>query len=296
MGTQRKDVVSVLVLGANGRLGRILSQFWPVLGLSPRWQQRQSPLRGCEAGSVVWDILSDPLPKLGPIDIVLGLAGVVPGRPQDLSMNTDLALATLDIARKSGAKHVFLSSSAAVYGSKPGLYSEVISPRPDTPYGRAKLAMEAAVLAAAADASVKASCLRIGNVAGADALLGTSAAKWRSDGRDAVVLDQFSDGKGPHRSYIGPRDLADVLAALCRLGAQGVPLPTVLNVAAPGPVAMSDLLNAARVAWKWQPAPETAVAQLVLDVATLAALYPFGPNAAQPEHIVAQWEALPTAR
>lgn len=295
MGTLAKGDVSVLVLGANGRLGRILSQNWPTAGIAPRWQQRQ-PSQGHRGGTVVeCDILSEHAPALGPTDIVLGLAGVVPGRPQDLSVNIDLALATLKIARRSGARHVFLSSSAAVYGSRPGLYSEAADPQPDTPYGRAKLDMERAVMAAA-DASVGVTCLRIGNVAGADALLGVAAQKWRSERQGAVALDQFSDETGPRRSYIGPKDLADVLARLCRLGAKGARLPPVLNVAAPGPVAMTDLLDAARVAWTWQPAPDTAVAQLVLDVAALTALYPFSPDAAQPARIVSQWEALLTTR
>lgn len=295
MGTLAKGDVSVLVLGANGRLGRILSQYWPTAGIAPRWQQRQES-KGDRGGTVVvCDILSSRAPALGRNDIVLGLAGVVPGRPQDLSLNTDLALATLDIARRSGARHVFLSSSAAVYGSKPGLYSVGAAPQPDTPYGRAKLDMERAVIAAAADASVGVTCLRIGNVAGADALLGMAALKWRSERHGAVALDQFSNGTGPLRSYIGPKDLADVLARLCRLGAKGAPLPLVLNVAAPGPVAMTDLLDAARVAWAWQPAPDTAVAQLVLDVAALTALYAFSTDAAQPARIVSQWEALLTA-
>lgn len=292
MNKESSAGASVLVLGASGRIGGILSQFWPMQGLPPLWQWRGLSRR-CQRGATMsWDILSEPAPDIGDVDIVLGMAGVVPGRAEALSFNTELALATLELAEKAGAKHVFVSSSAAVYGSQPGTYSETATPQPDTPYGRAKLAMEDAVTQAAFGMSVGVTCLRIGNVAGADALLGGSVMRWRREPRAAILLDQFPNGEGPWRSYIGPKDLADVFAHLCRLGAAGVRLPRILNVASPAPVAMSHLLDAANAGWTWRHAQKTAVSKLALDVAELGSIYQFKPDAAHPTRIVAQWEAM----
>jgi hypothetical protein len=60
--------------------------------------------------------------------------------------------------------------------------------------------------------------------------------------------------------------LARVLVAL--LAHQG-PLPPVLNVASPNPLAMADVLDAAGVAFDWTPAPPTALHRLALDTAAL---------------------------
>lgn len=285
--------ITILVLGSSGRLGRILKWSWQRRSLNPLWQVRTPSAEAPAETQVCWDIMTSPMPRTGPVDVVLGLAGVVPGGGADLSLNTGLALAAVDAARATGAAHVFLTSSAAVYGSQPGRYAEAAMPQPDTAYGHAKLAMEAAVAAARAQLATGVTCLRIGNVAGADALLGTAVSRWRRDRGAPVTLDRFADGQGPRRSYIGPADLADVLAHLCALGARGAPLPEVLNIAAPGQVAMADLLEAADVEWRWQPAPPGAIPHLALDVAQLSALYRFAPDASDPARMVAQWTALP---
>ena len=65
---------------------------------------------------------------------------------------------------------------------------------------------------------------------------------------------------------IGPRDLAQVLAALCMTP----DLPQVLNVARPNLVSMADMADAAGVAWGWQPAPDVALPELAMDVTALS--------------------------
>lgn len=118
-------------------------------------------------------------------------------------------------------------------------------------------------------------------MAGADALLGQRRAREGAE----IALDRFADGTGPVRSYIDPVTLAAVLATL----AVAKSLPPVLNVAAPGEVAMAGLLAAAGLPWRWQEAPPAALQRLVIDCGRLAAIHPFAPDAAAPEQIVARW-------
>ena len=267
----------VLVLGASGRLGRLLRAGWRGRGdVAPVWQYRGD----APAGGLVWDPLAGTVPDAGPVDAVLGLAGVVAGDAPALARNTDLARAAHDAGAALGARHVFLTSTAAVYGTG-GPHPESAPPAPRTDYARAKHAMEAA--ARAFPAAPGCTVLRIGNVVGADMLAGAVA-------RGTVTLDRFADGRGPRRSYIGPGAFADVLAGLVRRAAAGGRLPGRLNLAAPGAVAMEALLAAAGQGWHWRPAPETALAALTLDVRRLAGLVPLAP--ADPAAMVAEWRRL----
>ncbi|MCL1629055.1 NAD-dependent epimerase/dehydratase [Roseibaca sp. V10] len=260
----------VLVMGASGRLGAYLRQFWPGLAVAPQWQYRAN----APAGALLWAPLQDRVPDCAPVDTVLCLSGVTQGAA--LAQNTDLALAALEAARALGARRVVLTSSAAVYGATCGPHDEDETCHPITPYGVAKLAMERAALAQAD--MLKVTCLRIGNVAGADALLGGLALA------GVPRLDQFADGRAAHRAYIGPMTLARVLAHLC---CHPKRLPSVLNVAQPGLICMDTMLAAAQVTWEWRPAPSTARAELGLHVGCLQALCPV-PHAT-PESLVSEW-------
>ena len=282
----------VLVLGAGGRLGRLLAAAWGdgrAAGLAPVWQSRRAL-----AGAARLDPLADPdgLTRLAAgAEALLVLAGTLPGRGGALSLNSELALAAL-AAAPPGAQ-VFLASSAAVYG--PGGardFHEDDPPAPAAPYGAAKAAMEAAAAAWCREAGARAprlTVLRIGNVAGADALLGQGG-----PGKEAgpVTLDRFADGTGPVRSYIGPATLAAVLAGLARRAAAGRALPALLNIAAPGAVAMADLARAAGRDLLWRAAPEGAIARVVLDTTRLAGLVAPGPGSGDPARMVAEWRTL----
>lgn len=263
----------MLVLGASGRLGGMLRRHWPKHpDLSPLWQARR-PFAWAEPFSPIGD-----RPDLGPLDVVLGLAGVTPQSGAPLEMNTALALAAVDLAARHGARRVFLSSSASVYAPSPLPLPEDTPLHPPAPYGRAKQAMEGAALTRARALGLSATVLRIGNVAGADALLAAPPGPRH--------LDRFADGQGPRRSYVGPADLAAILSALVQSRAD---LPEVLNLALPGAVAMADLLTAADLPFDWRPAPIGAIPRLVLDVSRLQALLPLPP--ADPARIVADWRA-----
>ncbi len=257
----------LLVIGGSGRLGRLLRRAWGAegpSGLRPVWQARDPQgFAGCGGPTLVFDPLAAPeafRAAAQAADAVLALAGVTQGRAEDLALNSTLAQAAVAAA---AGRPVFVASSAAVYGAvpPPGLCRETDRLHPATPYGQAKAAMEAAV--AGAPGMV---VLRIGNVAGADALLGRAAPP---GGR---VLHILPSGLAPQRSYIGPQALARALARLVRLGVAGQPLPEVLNLALPGVVAMDALLRAAGAGWRAEPAPDTLIERVELDTGRAVAL------------------------
>jgi nucleoside-diphosphate-sugar epimerase len=219
--------------------------------LVPVWQTRD----GAD-GTLAWDILRSPVPKLPAINGVVVLAGVTYGTVQDLALNTSLAQAGADLGRRLGVP-VLVASTQAVYGAQHGLLNESSACNPTSSYGRAKLAMEQAI------AAPHVTCLRIGNVAGCDAL----AAAIESG---LVILDQFPDGQGPRRSMIGPRDLEQVISALLAAPIR----PAILNVARPGVLGMDAVLNAAGVDFDRREAPPGALPELALDVTLLQGICP----------------------
>lgn len=279
----------MLVLGAGGRLGGMLRRHWGTgagaglvgADLAPLWQ-----MRGAVEGPEV--VRFDPLgrwPALGRVDVVICLAGVIAGDAAALRVNTDLALAAVRQGARCGAARVFLASTAAVYGRGGTGLAEDDPVVPVSRYGQAKRAMELAGLAAGDEAGVPVTVLRIGNVAGADALLG-GLGQGRV-GRGPVVLDRFADGQGPRRSYIGPGGFAAAMAGLARAAGAGCEVPACLNLALPGAVAMADLLQAAGVAFDWRAAPAGALPLVELDVGRLLRLVPL--ERARAGAIVAEW-------
>ena len=264
-------------MGASGRIGKVLRAHWP--DGAARWQAR-----GALAGCVRLDPLADPgalAAAAAGCDTILCLAGVVPGRGGSFEDNVALGLAAVRAGAEARAR-VLLASSAAVYGRAPGLLGEDAAPAPETDYGRAKVAMEAEAAALGARLGVAVTSLRLGNIAGVDAILGG----WRP----GFELDRFADGRTPRRSYIGLATLVRALLALC----DGPPLPGVLNVAAPGVLEMGALLDAAGLAWAPRaPGPE-AIPEVALDVAALEGFFPLSPRDSLAETVVAEWRALGT--
>ena len=269
----------VLVLGATGRIGRVLRRCWPRDSI--RWQARAPQPRGtCD-----WAIL-DPLADSRALaaaaagrEIILNLAGVVPGRDGEMTQNVALAQAAVRAGSAAGAR-VILCSSAAVYGAQHGELAETAAPQPVSGYGRAKAAMEQEGRDLGLSLGVPVTSLRIGNVAGLDAALGG----WHP----GFILDRFADGRTPARAYIGPQHLARVLADLCA----APDLPGLLNVAAPGAVEMGALLDAAALPWQPRAAPDGAIADVQLSVARLAGFTPLGPRDSLPETLVADWRGV----
>lgn len=275
ISTKSQQNRPVLLLGGTGRLGRILTRFWP--GRSDLVVQSR---RSGDA-DLVFDPLHDPVAlaeAVGRVRAVICLAGVTHAHAAQtgdaMSLNADLALATLR-TMPPGAR-VFLASSAAVYGAAPGVCRETDGCAPLSDYGRAKLEMEQA----AAGLGKPFTALRIGNVAGADAILGG----WR----DGMQIDRLPDGTTPSRSYIGPQTLARVLHALTVQDS----LPQVLNIAAPGVIEMGALLDAAGLGWAPRPAPEGVIARVELCTTRLARHVSFAPEDSTATGMVAEWQAM----
>lgn len=238
-----------------------------------------------DADIIAWQP-GDPVGGLPPADAVVALWGVTPGAGRDLSLNTTLALAAMDLAQAVGARRVLHCSSAAVYpgGSVAACESDAVAPW--SPYGVEKARMEAAVAdwTRQRPGGPRACCLRMANVAGADSLFAAL------DRGGTITLDRFPDGQGPRRSYLAPGDLAQAIGALLRLPAAD--LPEVVNLAGPTAVAMADVVRAAGQEPAWRPAPEGALPVMALSDRRGAAL--FGPltDSADPARLVAQWRAL----
>ena len=257
----RKTEGGPLVLGASGKVGKLLYSLW-VKGLwqingTPVWQYRSVPNDIRAAGHRVWEseINHSVVPPDG-IGSVICLAGIVAGSQDELQFNTDIALSAKEIARKAGNVPLLVASSQAVYGSGVCAMSEDTSCAPLSPYGISKFNMERELRS-----YDKTCCLRLGNIAGADQL-------FSSIEKGHVVMDKFLNGEGPQRAYIGPRYFCDVLANLLMQRE----LPPVLNVAEPGLKRMEDILSYLGTRWTWRKASSDALYRLELDLSLLDSL------------------------
>lgn len=282
----------LLVTGASGRVGRLLAAVWAKDASPVALQYREPRALGGGLDGLRWELTGGDAPlrdwaaEHGAPPAMLVLAGATPGTGRDLSSNRALAEACLRAARAVGIGRVLVASSSAVYGEgRARGWAEGDPARPVSDYGRAKLDMEAACAEWRAR-GLEVCCLRIGNVAGADALLLNAASP-------PLRIDRFADGAGPLRSYIGPQSMARVLLALAR--APGA-LPPVLNLAAPRPVAMADLATAAGLEWRWTKAPATAVQRFTLDCRALAERVAFSDTESVAAGIAAQWKACRAER
>lgn len=275
----QRNSADILVTGATGRIGTILRRSWPA-GRAI-WQARRERAGFAAIDPADAAACAAVTPQGGAI---LALAGVVGARADgadgagEFDANVDLALAAVRAGASAGAR-VFLASSAAVYGRPEGPLAEDAPLAPVSDYGRSKARMEAEAGNLGARLGVSVTSLRIGNIAGLDAILGG----WRP----GFQLDRFADGRTPRRSYIGLGVLSDTLLALIRT--QG---HSALNVAQPGPVEMGDLLDAAGLGWTARTPDPGAIPDVTLSSNRLQTVLakPLAPARAQ--DLVAQWRAL----
>jgi len=294
--------MKIAVLGATGRVGRLVTAAF--LNDPPSELQifKQCRKGGTDLGKnwFCWDLTSrsDGLEQLvserDGIDCLINFAGVTPASESpDFTANARLATACLSEAARLGINQVFLASSAAVYGrpktNAPLLESATLQPVSD--YGIAKLAMENAAVPFQSKLSV--TCMRIGNVAGADSVLlnrtPASSQIWQP-------LDCFEDGNTPLRSYIGARTLAQVLRSLCAASISGQKIPPKLNVASPAPIFMEQLLQAAsavgtKLGWRLVSAPPDALPAVVMSTSVLESFHKFRAQDDLPSEMIHQWRA-----
>lgn len=272
-----------LFMGATGRVGRMIARVWrdmPPAAAILRQTRREGE------GELFWDPLQGPLPPgSGRFDAMILFSGVTPATGSDMGLNVRVVEAGLTAAARADIGRVLVASSSAVYGTARRPCRESDPPAPVNAYGTAKARAEDACTAWRLRGQ-EICCLRIGNVAGADALLlNAPAATTERPAR----IDRFPGGGGPVRSYIGPATLARVLERLCR---HATPLPDVLNIAAPRPIAMEDLADAAGMHWHWRPAGEGAQQRITLDTAALQRLHAFAPEDCRPATMAAQWRMV----
>jgi NDP-hexose 4-ketoreductase len=253
----------LIVTGAGGRVGRLLRRVMPAGRVT--WVTR-NPV---EIGDLAWDDLVQRAPDGA---VILHFAGAV---RDDLGVNARLAE---QICALENVRHVFVASTAAVYRPGDGDLDEEMSADPQNAYGMAKLAMERAVRGA------RVTLMRIGNVAGADALLGGLL-----EGKTAILDPLPGQPGGPVRSYIGPITLGQTLLQLAERADACGDLPEVVNVAAPGAVAMADLLDAAGADWVYGPPKSGVVPRVVLDVSRLCGIVPVAKAAAA--DLVREWRS-----
>lgn len=260
----------ILQVDSTSRVGRLVLHNWratPPVCLEIIEQHRDLD----RDGGLFWPLQEPSNDRLVAqrVDAIVCLAGVTPGPGADLSQNVLLAETVLGAAHRAGVGRVLLASSPAIYGAANGTpFSEADATVPVNAYGRAKLEMEQACVPWR-EAGLEVCCLRIGNVAGADALLFNVVRAWAEQ---PLSIDRFPDGRGPVRSYIGAAMLAEVLS---NLATHSDPLPHLLNIAVPGVVFMEDLARAADHHYAFRTAPVVAHQRITLDCHRLAVRHPF---------------------
>lgn len=286
--------MTTTLLGANGKLGSILASHARRAGLTWRTQARSGPT------DIIWSGDFDgPAVEavFQPGSTIINMIGVTSSDTQAMIDTNELFVTRLlRTARQAGVAHVVLMSSAAVYGVAENSPVHEDAPlQPITPYGETKANMEhIAQLAANETSPMAISILRIGNVAGADALF--AAAKRHVEAGKPMQLHRLPDGTAPMRSYIGPRDLFD---AVHTLSARHSGPARVVNVAHPQPVHLDAMLQAYKshqlpdLEWIDVPIPAGVPAAVTLSTDTLQefAKFPHYDNPA--DAFVAQMDQIP---
>ncbi|MBX7460388.1 NAD-dependent epimerase/dehydratase family protein [Qipengyuania huizhouensis] len=283
----------IVLVGASGRVGQLVSVAWQQQNFQSPQFVRQFRGEGVanKPDQLSWDpmegsgALRDWTETYGEISAMIVLAGTTPRTGQDLSLNATIADRCIVASRDAEVPRVLMASSSAVYGiggnNGPILESSICKPL--GAYGEAKLEMER-VCIEWRQRGVDVSCLRIGNVAGADALLLNLI---EADEGAPVMIDIYDDGMGPIRSYLGPESLANVLSALATSSRS---LPSVINIAAPAPIAMEELANSAGHLWAPRYVADNSTQRIVLDCSLLGEFYSFSSEECKPAEMVRQWK------
>ncbi|WP_417271992.1 NAD-dependent epimerase/dehydratase family protein [Celeribacter halophilus] len=285
----------IAFLGASGRIGRLLRKAERIDGDANAqiiWQFRSHLPDGTKG--FLWSDFTDQRPLIAaqsktPFAAILVFTGPSqPTRKDDaevMQAHVSLVDQAITAAALAGVPRVLVASSSAVYGAGIGrAFREEDVLAPINAYGAAKAEMEDLTARRASAEGLEICALRIGNVAGADMLLGNASARTEDD--PPLDLDIFPDGARPRRSYIGPQTLLKTLTAL---SLSPRPLPARLNLAATKPVEMNALLDAAQIPWRGRPQSDLAHQNITLDCSALAALCTGVDLETTARSIVAEW-------
>ncbi len=267
---RERQVLSKIILGANGRLGGILRRQSDRAGSKWHTQARDG------SGDIHWSgdfNAPEAADVLKPGATLINMIGATGEDDDVLTLcNVRFVETLLQRAADAGVAHVVLASSAAVYGiGQDTPLTEDTPLKPLSPYGVSKVKMEAIAQTAQTGSRYPAiTILRIANVAGADALL--AAAESRAALGQPMALHRFTNGEAPLRSYIGPQDLFSAIDALSSPHNEGV---RIVNVTAPQPVRLDDALTAYKsrilpnLNWHDEPVPDGVPEKVVLSSARL---------------------------
>lgn len=287
--TNARRNFGTIIVGASGRVGRLLIPHWRRASHPIALQYRNSrpdfPARSC----FFWNPdhgyrdLERWVSAHGPPSCMIVLSGATQASGRDLNQNRIIAETCLEAASLSKISRVLIASSSAVYGNyltRP--YVESDKTAPIGTYGEAKVAMEDAC-ARWASPGFEVCSMRIGNVAGADALLG------RPDDNlsEELIIDRYENGRTPERSYIGPGTLAEVLLQLSDY--QEV-LPPVLNIASPVPVEMGVLADAAGRQWRSRSREGVCGQSITLNSDRLWSMISLPTKVSEPSEMIRQIE------
>ena len=263
--------MTTIILGAQGKLGGVLHRHAKRAGVSWLFQSRK------QGSEIRW---SGDMDDAGtalvfrPKTTIVNMIGTAQGDAAHLhATNVDFVRALLQRAADTGVHHVMLASSASVYGAGQGgplTEDAILDPLSD--YARSKVAMEqVAKEIGAQHPNLNITVLRIGNVAGSDAML--HHARRHAGQNTAMPLHHFANGQPAVRSYIGPSDLFDTIRTLTKPDTKAV---RTLNIAAQTPVRLDALLAGYRkhlvpdLHWRNEPAPDGIPPEVILSTARLA--------------------------
>ncbi len=230
----RLEGARVTVFGGTGFVGRRLCADLADAGAEVLAVARSRPPEPVAGRFTALDLGLCPVEELAALlsterpEVVVNATGSIWGlRPDQMDpacvVPTTRLLAAL-AAAPSRARLVHLGS-VLEYGPIPpgGRTHPSLPPRPDTPYGVAKLTATREVLRAVQSGRVEAAVLRIANVIGpgtpAISLLGRVVEQLVRASGDAPVVELAS--LNAHRDYVDVRDVVTAIAAACGAAATG---------------------------------------------------------------------------
>ncbi|MEA4862306.1 MAG: NAD-dependent epimerase/dehydratase family protein [Victivallaceae bacterium] len=235
------DQKRIFVTGGTGFFGKSLLDFlksskcraelW-LLSRDPDGFRRRHPEYANHPGWHFWkgDARDFPLPPVG-FDYVIHAASCAADDPDVVCFTCTSAIRVLELASRSGARTVFLSSGA-VYGplSRPALETDI--PMPATPYGHAKLAAEQLFL----ESGLPAAAARCFSFIGPHISSGTgyAAADFLAAAAEHRPL-RITGNAETVRSYLSAGNWAAWILALLKNGGG------VWNVGSPLPVSVGEL-------------------------------------------------------
>ncbi|MFG2212854.1 NAD-dependent epimerase/dehydratase family protein [Streptomyces sp. NPDC048638] len=307
---------SVVVLGGAGYVGRHVCAAFAARGRDVVVVGRRPPEESMPYRCLTLDLAgTDPQALAAALDAerpvtVVNSVGSIWGR-SDAQMWSATAVPTLRLldamALMSARPRLVHLGSVLEYGPVPpgtsvGADAET---RPDTAYGRSKLAASEAVLRGASEGSIDGVVLRVSNVSGPGtpriSLLGQVAERLLATaGTGAEAVVELSRLRA-HRDYVDVRDVADAVVA----GARAPAVPVAVGIGRGEAVSVRDLVDLfidasgipARVVER--PTPGRAAGGredwLRVDIGPARALLGWEPRRSLPESVRDCWHDLDRA-